>query len=562
MERPHTPTWLLVAPAAALTLVVYAPYLRNGFVWLDHLEIVDGEHIASDVSSLLTLWTGSPYYRPLYNAAHSLDFKIWGLSPFGFHLSSLALHVVAITLAVGLARAIGWGRLASATMGLLWAVHPVNVEVVGLIHAKADLLAGVFILGTVTASLQAVRRQRWRTWMALAFLLYVLALMSKEAAFALVPLAIVSALFSPADKASRSRLFAVGIASVALGVLIARLPTRTGGISVDLDLWERTRTFAGVYNEYARKLILFESPSIADTVLRANAWSSTEKMATYGTCVSILLVEVALWRTIRSARPWLLAYNVMLVPVCQLIPILHFRADRFLYLPSLAFTGLLIVLVRALWRRLRIETGMAARCVLVATIATIALYCAYRDRSRLASFGDDISLFAPEIQRTPHYREGLAMLAAAYERRGQWASASALYRRSLTRDATIVSFLPPATVLRYSALLLAIGQPREVLVLADEWLAQLPKSHLSLELTYNRGIAFYKLGRFEEAIRSLAPYCATFSADADCLFLLGMSAYGAGARRMARESLEQYLRLVPRAPDLPFVLRILNTLEP
>ncbi|MFN0060637.1 MAG: hypothetical protein ACKVX7_19455 [Planctomycetota bacterium] len=148
---------------AALTLVVmiaipYASGLTNGFVWIDDDEIVQGRLLAKSWADVPALFVEdrnfSGYHRPIYNLIHSLDFAIWKLDPWGYHFSSLVLHLVNAILVFMLLRQCNSTYAVAFASALLWALHPINTAAVGLIHAKADLFVTTSLLA---ASMCAVR---------------------------------------------------------------------------------------------------------------------------------------------------------------------------------------------------------------------------------------------------------------------------------------------------------------------------------------------------------------------------------------------------------------------
>jgi hypothetical protein len=77
-------------------------------VWLDHEEIVEGMLIVRSWSEVPSLFLDdrnfAGYHRPFYDLLHSLDRAMWGLDPFGFHLSSLVLHGANVALVLALLR--------------------------------------------------------------------------------------------------------------------------------------------------------------------------------------------------------------------------------------------------------------------------------------------------------------------------------------------------------------------------------------------------------------------------------------------------------------------------
>jgi tetratricopeptide (TPR) repeat protein len=183
--------------ALALALVVAAawtPALRGGFVWDDQHDIVRSDRLhhwraLADVFRHHAMWsadapeTAVATYRPLALASLALDYQLWGLTPLGFHLTSLFLHVLA-TLALFLAlRPLLRADLSAAVLALLFALHPADAEAVAWINGRSEVLA----LGCGALALWAASARRW---LAMAPALTA-AMLSKETGALFVPLALV-----------------------------------------------------------------------------------------------------------------------------------------------------------------------------------------------------------------------------------------------------------------------------------------------------------------------------------------------------------------------------------
>ncbi|MFA6004300.1 MAG: hypothetical protein WC881_09555, partial [Elusimicrobiota bacterium] len=89
---------LRLAPflAAGAAFLAFLPALRNGFVsWDDPDTILRNEHFRGLAwSNLRWMFTSTQMgnYQPLSWLTLALDYKLWGLEPFGYHLTNLLLH--------------------------------------------------------------------------------------------------------------------------------------------------------------------------------------------------------------------------------------------------------------------------------------------------------------------------------------------------------------------------------------------------------------------------------------------------------------------------------------
>ena len=151
-----------------VTLVVFLPALGNDFVnWDDYQYVYENSHIQSSLRNVPE-WAFSSFYagnwHPLTWLSHALDYTIWGLKPFGHHLTNNVLHALNAMLVVFLcmrllesyrSRKIADGLavpsidkrgilIAGATTGLLFGVHPVHVESVAWVSERKDILCALF----------------------------------------------------------------------------------------------------------------------------------------------------------------------------------------------------------------------------------------------------------------------------------------------------------------------------------------------------------------------------------------------------------------------------------
>ena len=87
---------------AALVFAIYAPALRNGFVWDDTALILRDPFIRSwrlipegFQHFLFTDATASNFYRPIQRLTYTLDYAAFAFRPAGYHLTSIVWHIVA-----------------------------------------------------------------------------------------------------------------------------------------------------------------------------------------------------------------------------------------------------------------------------------------------------------------------------------------------------------------------------------------------------------------------------------------------------------------------------------
>ncbi len=149
--------WAGICVLVLLTAAIYLPALGGGELLDDDLLLTRNEIVKSP-SGLYQFWcTGKPSdYWPVTNSTFWVEWRLWGEHLTGYHVTNLALHIVESLLIWFLLRKLKipgafWG-------GLLFAVHPVNVESVAWIASRKNLVAMLFLLLSLWWYLNAERR--------------------------------------------------------------------------------------------------------------------------------------------------------------------------------------------------------------------------------------------------------------------------------------------------------------------------------------------------------------------------------------------------------------------
>ena len=124
---------------------------------------------------------GCPYYRPLLNLSFRLDYLLWGMNPFGFHLTNVVIHTLVVLLLYVVTRVVFQQRLVAIVASLLFAVHPIHVESVAFVSARTDPPAALFFLLSFLGFYFYLKRSQWSLYAySLSLMAFVMALMTKE----------------------------------------------------------------------------------------------------------------------------------------------------------------------------------------------------------------------------------------------------------------------------------------------------------------------------------------------------------------------------------------------
>lgn len=363
---------LLLSVLAATTLVLYSGALFFDFVWDDRPQIVN--------SPILRSWRNLPraftsdlwfhvarhqvYYRPLFVAWSMLNYALFGLHPWGWHLGAILAHVAAVAALFWFARKLGLDHWTAALAALIFAIHPIHIEPVVWISAASDTMVTVFVLVAFVAFLNArdgsqPARTLW--WLASLGLL-VCALLVKEMAVTFSAFVAIYAWLHPERGRSSTWQKAAGavreaapyvLVTVAYAVLREHaLMHATGQFDPRHGILDVIRTLPLVVTFYLKKLFLpvgltglYFTPYVTGDVF----------MQVVVPLLALAAIVAMLWYWNRReqgsgvafAACWLL---VGLAPALWLRNFGNgdFVRDRYVYLPSVGFSILLAMACRRL----------------------------------------------------------------------------------------------------------------------------------------------------------------------------------------------------------------------
>ncbi len=150
-RSPHT-TQLLVGFALALAvLILYQSSLRNDFLnYDDPAYVTSNPHVRQGLSWANVAWaftaTMEANWHPVTWISHMTDVELFGINPFGHHLTNLILHLCNVVLLFLLLHKATGCLPQSAVVAALFALHPLNVESVAWVSDRKSLLCTFFML--------------------------------------------------------------------------------------------------------------------------------------------------------------------------------------------------------------------------------------------------------------------------------------------------------------------------------------------------------------------------------------------------------------------------------
>jgi len=363
--------------------------------------------------------------RPLRTLEFALDRWIFGVDPVAFHLHSALWHGLAAALVCLLfVRVFGSVRAATAG-GLVFALHPIQVESVAWVSSRGDVAMAACVLGAV---LLALNSRGWDLRLAASLALGLAAMLYKETAVVLPLLVFACRLVVPALPDRRGIAPALRAAAPWLAVSVVYLAYRQsvmiGGyahVTTHVLGGGTAGTFATMFRGFGYYALSLVVPTRQALDWYLPVSTNLADPAALGWLVFHAAVIVTAVRTVRGRPRLSLAiclFYFPLIPVANLpfalgIP----TAERFLYLPMVGFAALVALGANALERRHPRWWVPTAVCCLALGALTI---------QRTGAWKDDSSLWPGEVATAEDMRDARAARRAGDDEKARRLNASAL----------------------------------------------------------------------------------------------------------------------------------------
>ncbi|HIG11496.1 MAG: tetratricopeptide repeat protein [bacterium] len=416
-NAPSRQTPLKVALLCLVVLATYWPCLTGEFVY-DDLLIIERNPAITSLANLPQLFGSSywdfldpaeashvGYYRPLTMVLFTVAYALGGGAPLAFHGLSLLVYSLACLAAWRLLTRITESEAVGFGGALLFTLHPLHVESVAWISSLHDALFALLGFLALNEWLKWWHAERDRDtqkglpWRAGA--LFLLALLAKDAALALVPIALVLVLGQGLEVKRSVRAWVPFAAAFSIYYLL-----RVAVFGDALAGFDHTTTDFGV--GFGRLMLLrlellggaawlFVWPAELNLFrpFQPNLPAGSASLITgiVGSLAGLALVGWAAWRRGQPALALLLLIPAALAPVLLSVEALGTfpLSDRFLFVPVLGFAGLVAWLIQ---RFLPKKLALGA-------IAALCLAYGLKIGAQLPSWQSEEALFRAAIEQNP-----------------------------------------------------------------------------------------------------------------------------------------------------------------
>jgi protein O-mannosyl-transferase len=452
-SRESIESWLrnpliLLLLLSLLTFVLYIGTLHFQFVWDDKPQIVNNPLIrtwaAVPRAFVSDLWYHATrnqlYYRPLFTTWSTLNYSLFELKPWGWHLGAIVAHIVAVIAVFALARKLGLEYWTAALSALFFAVHPVHIECVAWVSAASDSLVTFFFALSFAAFLNSQKPEEgnWLGWRIASLFLLACALLTKEMGVTLCLMVAIYVWLFPRPGASSKVVQAI-MAALPYGVLtFAYVLLRkfalhhvAGSFDPGHGIADMMLTLPLVLYKYLRILVL----PVGLTGLYYDPYvQSAASPRFWLPVIALAAVAASIWYWTRRTGDRIVAFAGLWM-VVTLIPVLYLRnfsngdfvRDRYVYLPSVGFVILLAKLIRLLPT---LKSLSSAAVQAVATTVLVLAYCV-GSYAQQVYWGSELLVFARGNALYPESAYAAIGFAKELSRRGAYDRAADLLKTAI-----------------------------------------------------------------------------------------------------------------------------------
>ena len=391
--------------------------------------------------------SGEMSYRPIVTISYFIDYAIWRLNPFGFHLTNVILHTLNGVLFYFLLNTVLQNKKIVLLSVLFFVTHLALLETINCVGYREDLLSATFLLASLiyfvksdTILYKKSDKRRFTLYYAISILSYLCALFSKEMAITFPLLLLLFVIFSDQKLwpgiVKRFQGIYIGYIAVSLFYIIIRfIVFRNHELKAAYQpsgFLVNTLTMIKILASYI-KLSFFPFSLNADYVVplvKTPLEGSFILSITF--LVSIFIILAILVKLRNMFACWMAWFFIMILPVMNILPIGNIMAERYLYIPVMGFCVAKGILIYRITDRTLSPRAIPLRRMvqLVLVILMIGGY-GFSIIWKNGDWRDELTLWTKTIQRSPNSQRAHCNLGNVYMESGLIEKAQMEYQTAL-----------------------------------------------------------------------------------------------------------------------------------
>lgn len=425
---------------ATAVVLVYAAGSSNPFHYDDLHSIRDNPHIRSlkNIPAFFThpeYFTADPrsaMYRPIVLVSYALNYALDKSEVRSYHWVNIAVHAINSGLVLLLAQILLRRGVIALLAAFIFALHPVNSEVVNYISSRSESLCALFFLVSFIAYIQARSAIDGRVVKyGISLVGFIGALLCKSIAVTLLPVLLAFEVCFPVRAPSIRTVLArlsPFVALVLLYVLAIRQMLKTALIDAPVrPIWVQLATQVKALVYYAKLLCYPWALNIEHQFTLGGA-----EFAVWVSAGCVFCLFVWAWFRGPSAR-FLMAWPLFVLAPTLVVPLNILINEHRLYLVSIAFSlGLAYVVEDLVSRRASRKVGAICCISLVLIFSSLGV-------QRTLTWSSAESLWDASLERSPRMPRPHLYMGNVHREAGRNQRALGSYARALEVQPQILS---------------------------------------------------------------------------------------------------------------------------
>ncbi|MFH1427190.1 MAG: tetratricopeptide repeat protein [Patescibacteria group bacterium] len=453
-------------------LIIYGNSFNNEFFWDDNDSIVnniyikDWQNFSKFFSENLIAGAGqtSNYWRPVLLISFALDYHIFGLNPFGFHLINTLLHIFVAWLVFiilhlllkknqkklsDIFQEISKFYILPFLVSLFFLIHPLQTEAVSYIAGRADPLSSVFFLLAILFYLIYRLNKNKLIWQyGLALLFFIFGLFTKEQVILLPGIILLIEIILLTKKFNKESIIKIlklilpfvliSASYFLIRVFLLDFNDLLSGTEYqpdyDQNILFRFFTFTYVMILYFKLLFIPFSLQMAPEVPVITSFFTYSVLVFVIIFIDIIIISILTWRKNRFIAFGFLWFILILLPRINIISINRPMYEHWLYLPMIGFWLALFSLLALLFQY--IKTKIPKQSILLVYLGLVIIIVYFFGFSILTikrnnDWQNPISFYEKNLRNTPSSYIQHNNLGMAYAEAGREEEAINEYKKAI-----------------------------------------------------------------------------------------------------------------------------------
>lgn len=423
---------LVLFTIIVFSFILYGNSLNNKYALDDAIVLTQNNFVKkgfSGIKDILTteLFTGffgvkknlveGGRYRPFSLITFAIEYELFGENPFIGHFINILLYALtAILLYITLLRLFKdrfsdeWRKAFPFMVTLLWLFHPLHTEVIANIKGRDEIFALLGSIGSLYFILRYFETKKWY-WIAIASIVFFLALLSKEMTITYLLIIPLSLYFFSRESFKSILVPSLLMLIPSLVFLFLRQsimgePAVTG-VSIPKELMNHSFLGTSLAEQYATiiytlllylKLLFVSYPMTFDYYpFHISITTFSNPWVIISILVHLFLAFVAIkgWRKKSIVSFGIFYYAITFSIVSNILfPIGTFMSERFMYMPSIGWAIIVAFGIYKLSQQLkRLSLDFAFILCLLILLPYTALTI-----NRNPAWANDYTLFTTDVK--------------------------------------------------------------------------------------------------------------------------------------------------------------------